>query len=179
MTSPTIAPPLAGNVLGSVGDAFVIAESRDAGGPAGPPRLIAPPHVHHSDDEAWYVLEGALRVQVGKEEVEAHAGAGVRVPRGTPHTYWNPGPGPVRYLLVMAANIFRLIQEIHALPDRTPAAVAAVFKKYDSELLDAPRPTDDPPGKTRKRQPSFACIYSGLPHRPSRTSPPSRPGTPG
>src|SRR5579863_10251032 len=84
MRSPMIAPLLAGNVLGSVADAFVIAEWRDAGGPSSPPRLIAPPHVHHRDDEAWYVLEGALRVQVGSDEVEAGAGSGVFVPRGTP-----------------------------------------------------------------------------------------------
>jgi mannose-6-phosphate isomerase-like protein (cupin superfamily) len=135
-SEPVTAPSLAGNVLGSVGDAFVIAEWRDAGGSAEPPRLIAPWHVHYRDDEAWYVLEGTLRVQVGAEEVEARAGAGVFVPRGTPHTYWNPGPGPVRYLLVMTANIYRLIQEIHALQERTPAAVGALFKKYDSELLE-------------------------------------------
>src|SRR6266851_1152970 len=134
MTAPIHAPPLAGNVIGSVDNAFVIAEWRDAGGPPGPPRLIAPLHVHHRDDEAWYVLEGTLVVQVGKEEVEARAGAGVFVPRGTAHTYWNPGPGPTRYLLVMTANIYCLIQEIHALPARTPDAVAAVFRKHDSEL---------------------------------------------
>jgi len=61
------------------------------------------------------VLEATLRVRVGKEEVGAHAGSAVFVPRGTPHTYWNPGSGPVRYLLVMTANIYRLIQEIHAI----------------------------------------------------------------
>jgi quercetin dioxygenase-like cupin family protein len=94
-------------------------------------------HVHHRDDEAWYVLDGILRVQVGTEEVEARAGSGVFVPRGTPHTYWNPGPGPVRYLLIMTANIYRLIQDLHALPERTPSAVGAVFRKYDSELLDS------------------------------------------
>jgi mannose-6-phosphate isomerase-like protein (cupin superfamily) len=136
MSSPIIAPLLAGNVMGSIDDAFVIAEWRDAGGPPGPPRLIAPPHVHHRDDEAWYVLEGNLCVRVGKDEIEAQAGSGVFVPRGTPHTYWNPGPGPVRYLLVMTSNIFRLIQEIHAMPERTPSDLAAVFRKYDSELLD-------------------------------------------
>jgi hypothetical protein len=131
-----IASPLAGNILGSVGDAFVIAEWQDAGGPAGPPRLIAPLHVHHRDDEGWYVLEGTLRVLVGKDEVEAHAGSGVFVPRGTAHTYWNPGPGPVRYLLIMTSNIYSLIKEIHAMPSRTPAALRAVFGKYDSDLLD-------------------------------------------
>src|SRR5947209_2606938 len=137
MTSPTQAPPLAGHVLGSAGGDFVIAEWRDAGSPPGPPRLTAPPHVHHGDDEAWYVLEGALRVRVGDEEVEARAGSGVFVPRGTPHTYWNPGPGPVRYLLVMTANVYQLIQAIHALKDRSPAALRDVFRKHDSELLDA------------------------------------------
>jgi oxalate decarboxylase/phosphoglucose isomerase-like protein (cupin superfamily) len=133
-----IAPPLSGNILGSINDAFVIAEWRDGGGPPGPPRLIAPLHVHHRDDEAWYVLEGALRVLVGKDEVEAHAGSGVFVPRGTAHTYWNPGPGPVRYLLIMTSNIFRLVQGIHGMQDRTPSALAEVFEKYDSSLLVPP-----------------------------------------
>jgi mannose-6-phosphate isomerase-like protein (cupin superfamily) len=137
MSSPNIASLLSGHVIGSINDAFVIAEWRDPGGPPGPPRLIAPRHLHHSDDEAWYVLEGTLCVQVGKEEVEAHTGSAVFVPRGMPHTYWNPGPSPVRYLLVMTSNIYRLIQEIHGMNERTPAALRAVFTKYDSELLDA------------------------------------------
>jgi uncharacterized cupin superfamily protein len=136
MSSPIVAPPLAGNTLGSVNDNFVIAEWRDAGGPAEPRRLIAPPHVHHSDDEAWYVLEGVLRVQMGEKEVELPAGSGVMVPRGTPHTYWNPGTGPSRYLLIMTANIFQLIQDIHAMKERTPAALQAVFQKHDSELAN-------------------------------------------
>ena len=136
MSSPIIAPLLSGRTIGTTDDNFVMAEWRDPGGPPGPPRLIAPLHVHHRDDEAWYVLEGTLRVKVGKDEIEALAGSAVFVPRGTPHTYWNPGPGPVRYLLVMTSNIFRLIQEIHAIPERTPSTLRAVFAKYDSELLD-------------------------------------------
>jgi uncharacterized cupin superfamily protein len=135
MSSPIVAPPLSGNILGSISNAFVVAEWQDAGGPTGPPRLIAPRHLHHNDDEAWYVLEGALRVQVGRDEVEVRTGSGVLVPRGTPHTYWNPGPGRVRYLLVMSSNIFCMIQEIHAMAERTPSSLQAVFRKYDSELL--------------------------------------------
>lgn len=140
MSSTVNAPPLAGQILGSVGDAFAIAEWRDAGGIPGPPRPIAPLHLHHRDDEAWYVLEGCLCVQVGDDVVNAPAGSGVFVPRETPHTYWNPGPGPVRYLLVMTANILSLIQEIHAMQDRTSDALAAVFREHDSELLTAKRP---------------------------------------
>ena len=136
MTSPIVAPPLAGNVLGSGENDFVVAEWRDPGTPAGPPRLIAPLHLHRNDDEAWYILEGTLRVRVGNEEVEARAGSGVLVPRGTPHTYWNPSSEPARYLLVMSANVYRLIQEIHAMKERTPAALRAVFQNHDSELLE-------------------------------------------
>jgi mannose-6-phosphate isomerase-like protein (cupin superfamily) len=107
MKSFDLAPLLAGKTLGTASDSFVVAEWRDVGGTFDPPRLIAPRHIHHSDDEAWYVLEGKLRVEMGDKEVEAPAGAGVMVPRGTPHTYWNPGPQPVRYLLIMTPNIHR------------------------------------------------------------------------
>jgi len=136
MSTPMVAPPLAGNVLGSIGDSFVIAEWKDAGGPPGPPRWIAPLHLHRSDDEAWYVLEGALCVRLGTEVIEARTGSSVVVPRGTAHTYWNPGPGLCRYLLVMTSNVYALIKAIHAMPERTPAALRAVFGKYDSELIE-------------------------------------------
>ncbi len=136
MTIPKIVAPLAGNTLGSVGRNFVIAEWKDVGGPPGPPRWIAPLHLHRHDDEAWYVLEGALHVLVGPELVEARAGSAVLIPRGTPHTYCNPGPGLVRYLLVMTPNIYSLIQELHSITDRSPAALRAVFRKYDSEIVE-------------------------------------------
>lgn len=131
-----IATPLAGTVVGSVGSSFVVAEWKDTAGPPGPPRWIAPLHLHRNDDEAWYVLEGKLCVRVGTEIVQAGAGSAVFVPRGTPHTYWNPGSGLLRYLLVMTSNIYSLIQDIHAMTDRSPAALRAVFEKHDSELLD-------------------------------------------
>ncbi len=85
-------------------DSFVVVEWRDPGGPAeAAPRLIAPLHVHYHDDEAWYVLDGVL------------------VPRGTPHTYWNPGPDH-------DGNIYKLIEDIHALSERTPETLQAVFR---------------------------------------------------
>lgn len=135
MNSQITAPMLAGNVIGSAEDDFVIAEWRDPGAPPGPPRLIAPPHIHHKDDEAWYVLEGRLIVRVGGEDVEARAGSAVFVPRETPHTYWNPDPTPTRYLLVMTANIYSMIQELHQLKERSTPAIQELFKKHNSDLL--------------------------------------------
>jgi mannose-6-phosphate isomerase-like protein (cupin superfamily) len=78
-----IPAPFSENVLGSIGNAFVVAEWQDGGGPAGTPRLIAPWHLHHDDDEAWYVLEKVLLRSGWQRRVEVRAGSGVLVPRDT------------------------------------------------------------------------------------------------
>ncbi len=135
MTAPRLASPLRGNLLGSSASDFVVAEWQDPGGVFDPPRLIAPVHLHRTDDEAWYVLEGVLCVRNGDDDVELRPGCGVMVHRGTPHTYWNPGPGPARYLLIMSSRIHQLIQEIHKMTDRSGDKMKALFERYDSELL--------------------------------------------
>jgi len=136
MIDHIIAAPLAGNVIGSLGNDFIVAEWSDPGGHTGPQRPIAPLHVHHGDDEAWYVLEGTLCVRIADQDVLAPAGSAVFAPRGTCHSYWNPDPAPVRYLLVMTSNIYGLIQEIHQLQEKSRPALRDLFKKHDSELLD-------------------------------------------
>src|SRR5438105_9068634 len=118
MANESFVPSLAAGELGGPASDFILVEWTDSGESGW--EWIAPKHVHHSDDEAWYVLEGVLRVLVGDKEVEARAGAAVMVPRGTPHTYWNAGPGRLHYLLVMTANVHQLIQDIHALKEKTP-----------------------------------------------------------
>jgi len=135
MSSPRVALPLSGNVLGSAADDFVIAEWEDPGGPPGTPRYIAPLHRHTCDDEAWYVLDGELRIQMDDEIIAAPAGASALVRKGVAHTYWNPGPAPARYLLIMTPRIYSLIAAIHALTERTPASLKKVFAEHDSELL--------------------------------------------
>ncbi len=92
---------------------------------------IAPLHVHHSDDEAWYVLDGELGFRLGNEVVIAAAGSAVVAPRGTPHTYWNAGNAEARYVLVMSTRIARLIEAIHA----PGADIPALFTAHNSELL--------------------------------------------
>jgi quercetin dioxygenase-like cupin family protein len=52
------------------------------------PRGSAPPmHVHHNEDETFYVLEGEVSVFAGDERVELGAGDYAFVPRGTSHAY--------------------------------------------------------------------------------------------
>ena len=44
-----------------------------------------PPHVHHREDEAFFVLEGSLTVRVGDAVFPATAGSFVFCPREVPH----------------------------------------------------------------------------------------------
>ena len=116
----------------------MLAEWRDGGGGSDPPLYIAPLHVHRSDDEAWYVLEGELCVRSGATDVHLPAGGAVIVPRGTAHTYWNPTAAPTRYLLVMTERIKALIDALHAAEDREPATIERIFREHESEFLGWP-----------------------------------------
>jgi quercetin dioxygenase-like cupin family protein len=63
------------------GGAFSQVETVDPRGTA------TPLHVHHNEDEAFYVLEGAVSVFVDGERIELSQGAFALVPRGVPHSY--------------------------------------------------------------------------------------------
>jgi mannose-6-phosphate isomerase-like protein (cupin superfamily) len=72
----------------SVLEAFVV--------PGGSP----PPHIHHREDELFYVLEGEFSILVGEETVRASTGACVHVPAGTVHTFRNEGGAPGRLIIM-------------------------------------------------------------------------------
>ena len=129
-----VAAPLAGSELGGPSDDFVIVEWSDSG--RGEWEWIAPLHVHHADDEAWYVLEGRLAFRLGDEELQAPAGTAVFGLRGLAHTYWNPDARPARYLLVMRPRTMRLIDALHDGTRRDREALRALFAAHAVELLD-------------------------------------------
>jgi mannose-6-phosphate isomerase-like protein (cupin superfamily) len=124
-------PSLANAELGGASNNFVIVEWSDSGDSGY--EWIAPLHVHHSDDEAWYVLEGTLRFRIGDDAFEAGAGSAALAPKGTPHTYGNAARGtPARYLLVMTPRLRALVRALH---EPGASDYPAIFREYDSELL--------------------------------------------
>jgi mannose-6-phosphate isomerase-like protein (cupin superfamily) len=127
LSEPVIAS--AGEGLTAVGVSFEVREWAH-GLMDGPPL-----HVHHSDDEAWHVLEGTLRFRFADRTVDVDAGGTVFAPAGVAHTYGNPGPGPVRYLIVSTARVFALIEALHN--DADPADVQAIYQRFDSEVLES------------------------------------------
>jgi Cupin domain len=126
--------PLLDHALGTPARDFVIHENRD--GARHLPRGGIPLHRHRSEDEAWYVLEGVLRFRYGEREFDASAGSGVLLPSGTPHTFWNPGPGPVRYLLIVGPKTEGLLETLHGPNAVDPAALHEVYESFDVELLE-------------------------------------------
>jgi mannose-6-phosphate isomerase-like protein (cupin superfamily) len=130
------AAPLVGRAIAPSGADLVLTEVIDPGGGTDPPSFIAPLHIHDRDDEAWYVLEGALAFRVDQSEVEVPAGGGIVVPRGTVHTFWNPSPRPARYLIVMTATIHRLVEALHN--QKRHADMSTLFREHDSTLIGWP-----------------------------------------
>src|SRR5437763_16105451 len=88
-----------GKAVWVVGDRYTfLATGEDTGGAYAlihavvPPGGGPPPHVHRREDEAFYVLEGALTFEVDGRGLTGAAGSGVTLPRGSLPTFRNAGP---------------------------------------------------------------------------------------
>ena len=90
---------------------------------AGPPL-----HLHHAQEEYFYVMEGRALFQVGERKVELKAGDSVLGPREVPHTFVPVGETPVRMLIAFTPagqmeDFFRE-QEMSGAPFKDPADFA-------------------------------------------------------
>ncbi|MGP3963465.1 cupin domain-containing protein [Nonomuraea sp. 3N208] len=112
------------------------------------PEGFAPPwHVHHRDDEAFYLLEGQMRVACGQRRWTLGPGGFVYLPRDVPHSFVVTG-GPVRGLQITSPAGFEgFIDELgrpaehDGLPDPTEpdlALLAEVSARYGHEILGPP-----------------------------------------
>lgn len=111
-----------------------------------PPGAQAPLHVHHGDEEAFYVLDGTVSVTVGDDTVDLAAGDCAFGPRGVPHRY-TVGPDGCRMLFLCTPGGFeQLVVEMSrpaeslTLPPETTEEpdwehVARVAAAHGCELL--------------------------------------------
>ena len=84
-----------------------------------PPGTFVPLHIHPTQDEFIYLLEGQLDLQLGEEKVQARPGDLVRMPQGMPHAYYNNGDAPSRALFWVspAGKLKELFDALHNLMD--------------------------------------------------------------
>ena len=81
-----------------------------------------PLHIHRNEDETFYILEGAVELQVGETTITAHAGDTVFLPRDVPHGFRVTGSEPARMLITAS-----------------PAGLEPYFPEMTQLRLDNPR----------------------------------------
>jgi mannose-6-phosphate isomerase-like protein (cupin superfamily) len=136
--------------LGSL--AVIKATAEDTGGlmtiieVTEPPNIQGPLHVHHREDEGFWVLEGSATIEVGDQVFEARAGDFVLGPRDIPHRYAT-GDSGCRLLYICTPGGFEgLVRDMsqpagsRTLPPPMTeepdwGRVAAVADAYGCELL--------------------------------------------
>jgi mannose-6-phosphate isomerase-like protein (cupin superfamily) len=106
----------------------------------------APLHVHHREDEGFWVLEGSVAIEVGPTTIEAGAGDYAFGPRGVPHRFKVGGAG-CRMLFILTPGGLEDLIRATSLPAETrsvpPEAgpppdmdrIKAIVASYGCELL--------------------------------------------
>lgn len=106
-----------------------------------PVGLESPYHVHHDEDEAFYVLEGELAVVLDGQWLTAGPGTYVYGPRDIPHGFKVVGTTPARMLLMCApAGFERFVRDLSEPLDAVPAPpdvdqLMAAAARYNIEIL--------------------------------------------
>jgi hypothetical protein len=111
-----------------------------------PPGAEAPLHVHHREDEGFWLLEGEATFEVGDAIIEARAGDYLLGPRGVPHRYTVGGAG-CRMLFLLTPGGFEELVIAMSVPassrtlpppfDEEPdwERVAAIATSFGCEVL--------------------------------------------
>jgi hypothetical protein len=90
------------------------------------PKGAGPPlHVHHREDEWFYIIEGNLTFWVGGRTIEASPGSFVYGPRDIPHTLTVNSP-KARFLLVAEPAGFENFMRTLAVPAQTRSLPPAI-----------------------------------------------------
>jgi mannose-6-phosphate isomerase-like protein (cupin superfamily) len=101
-----------------------------------------PLHQHEREDEAWYVLQGRVRIRVGDTEIDGEPGSFVLAPRGVPHTFARqPGSDLKLLLLIAPAGLERMFDEVALLApaeQQDPSVLGEIAARYGVHVLGPP-----------------------------------------
>ena len=117
-----------------------------------PPGGGPPLHIHHREEESFYLLEGVLDITLGKKNVRATTRDFVQIPRGTIRAFLNAGSTTARMLLSFSpAGMDKYFEEVlEPIQDRS----AAIPEVTDVLLPSRKRnkPGDPSPGLFKVRE---------------------------
>ena len=99
---------------------------------------MPPLHVHHNEDEGFYVLGGELTLYLPGESVTLRSGDFFLAPRGVPHAY-EAGPDGARTLVSSTPSGFeRFVEAVGALDELSPEILTGVAAEHGIEILGPP-----------------------------------------
>lgn len=115
------------------GGAFALVEMIDM-----PPGDQPPLHVHHNEDEGFYVIDGEATLYMPGREITLRAGDFFLAPRGIPHTYC-VGPEGAHCLVTSSpAGFENFVAEVAALETPDPESLGAAAARSGIEILGPP-----------------------------------------
>lgn len=103
-------------------------------------------HVHHNEDEAFWILEGDVTLDIGGKVIEAHAGDYAFGPRDIPHSF-KVGESGARMLFILTPGGFEELvpatgvpaasRTLPSPPDGPPdiEALQKIVARYGGEIL--------------------------------------------
>jgi quercetin dioxygenase-like cupin family protein len=105
------------------------------------PQSGTPPHIHHAEDETFYILDGTLTLWIEGEAVQAGAGSYIAIPRGVVHAWKNESGGQVRMLTsVVPAGFEQFFVAIGTpIDDQTQSAPVLTPAMIEEAVRLAPR----------------------------------------
>ena len=117
-----------------------------------PEGFASPLHVHHREDEGFWILEGEMTFYVGDQTLKAQPGSFLFGPKEVPHAF-RVDTGPARLLFVLSPGGFEdLVREMgeptrelsippppEAPPDEAEIErMAAIAARHGNEILGPP-----------------------------------------
>ncbi|HYE53814.1 MAG TPA: cupin domain-containing protein [Chitinophagaceae bacterium] len=99
-----------------------------------------PLHVHHGQDEVFYVLEGSYRFKVGEEIFDLAVGESIFLPRKVPHAWMQVSEkGRMLVTLQPAGKLENFFVTMAGLGhEPTQAEVAKIFAENEMEVVGPP-----------------------------------------
>jgi quercetin dioxygenase-like cupin family protein len=98
-------------------------------------------HVHHREDEWYYVLSGEFLFRAGDEEHTLTTGAGIWLPRGIPHVWANVQEAEGKIILMCQPGGFeKFFDEMGIVPmdQKSQGKMGELMAKYGMEMLGPP-----------------------------------------
>ena len=94
-------------------------------------------HLHRTYEEAFYLIQGEVEFQIADEQVRAVPGSAVLIPPGAPHCFRNVGEGDADWIVITTPPVaVQLIEGVGSVAPGDVDALARLFERYDSELLE-------------------------------------------